>query len=147
MPGIKLPPELAQLSGLSGLLANWRPCGLLDDQQQQTATSLCLVLLQQLHAYADKWEQPRTSMFEADGSLPNPSATTQALLQLLGHLTKRHSNAQQVCWQGRAGCMLCRAGLVSVCIAVPYCSLWFQVIFTCACSEYVVACLPTCGQL
>lgn len=94
--GIKLPPELCQLSGLSGVLAGWRPCGLLDEAQQRAATSLCLALLQQLHDHADKWEQPATSMFEADGSLPNPSSVTQALLQLLAHLTKRHSNAQQV---------------------------------------------------
>jgi hypothetical protein len=94
--GIKLPAELSQLSGLSGVLAGWRPCGLLDDDQQRAATSLCLALLQQLHDHADKWEQPATSMFEADGSLPNPSSMTQALLQLLAHLTKRHSNAQQV---------------------------------------------------
>jgi hypothetical protein len=95
-PGVKLPAELSQLSGLSSVLANWRPCGLLDEQQQRTATSLCLALLQQLHDHADKWEAPATSMFEADGSLPNPSSVTQALLQLLAHLTKRHSNAQQV---------------------------------------------------
>jgi hypothetical protein len=94
--GIKLPAELSQLSGLARVLAGWRPCGLLDDAQQRAATSLCLALLQQLHDHADKWEQPATSMFQADGSLPNPSSVTQALLQLLAHLTKRHSNAQQV---------------------------------------------------
>jgi hypothetical protein len=114
---IKLPAELSQLSGLSGVLASWRPCGLLDEQQQRAATSLCLALLQQLHDHADKWEQPATSMFEADGSLPNPSSVTQALLQLLAHLTKRHSNAQQVS-NSRAGQARCACFGVTGCCCV-----------------------------
>jgi hypothetical protein len=95
-PSLCLPPELAQLSGLSAVLDSWRPCGLLDDGQQAAATSVCLTLLQQLHDHADEWDQPSISMFQDGGSVPNPSAVTQALLQLLEHLSKRYANAQQV---------------------------------------------------
>lgn len=92
--GAALPQELARLPGLETLLDNWKPCGMLTDEQQQAAMTLGLKLLQQLHDHADKWEQRDHSMFEADGSLPNPGALTQALLQLLDHLTKRFCNAQ-----------------------------------------------------
>jgi hypothetical protein len=91
-----LPPELAQLSGLQAVLDNWRPCGLLDEAQQQAATSVCLTLLQHLYQHADAWDQPDTSMFQGDGSVPNPGSITQALLQLLEHLTKRTANAGAV---------------------------------------------------
>lgn len=91
-----LPQELSRLPGLDAVLDSWKPCGLLDDEQQQAAMSFCLTLLQQLHDHADTWERNDSSMFEADGSLPNPGAITQALLQLLDHLTKRYCNAQQV---------------------------------------------------
>jgi hypothetical protein len=67
---------------------------MLTDEEQQAAMTFGLKLLQQLHDHADKWEQQDHSMFEADGSLPNPGALTQALLQLLDHLTKRFCNAQ-----------------------------------------------------
>jgi len=95
-----LPQELSRLPGLDAVLDSWKPCGLLDDAQQQAAMSFCLTLLQQLHDHADKWERNDSSMFEADGSLPNPGAITQALLQLLDHLTKRYCNAQQVLTAG-----------------------------------------------
>lgn len=95
-PGGTLPQELAQIPGLTAVLDNWKPCGMLDDEQQTAAMSFGLKLLQQLHDHADKWEQHSHSMFEADGSLPNPGALTQALLQLLDHLTKRFCNAQML---------------------------------------------------
>jgi hypothetical protein len=91
-----LPAELKGLPGLTELLDSWKPCGVLDEQQQQEAMSFGLTLLSQLHAHADKWEHSSSSMFEADGSLPNPGALTQSLLQLLDHLTKRFCNAQQL---------------------------------------------------
>jgi hypothetical protein len=69
---------------------------MLSQQQQRSCMNICLALLQQLHDHADQWEQPSTSMFEADGSLPNPSSVTHALLQLLAHMTKTFANAQQV---------------------------------------------------
>lgn len=89
-----LPQELAQLPGLDTVLNNWKPCGMLSDDQQQAAMTFALKLLQQLHAHADQWDQRDHSMFEADGSLPNPGSLIQALLQLLDHLTKRFCNAQ-----------------------------------------------------
>lgn len=100
---IRLPPELSQLSGLSEVLRNWTPCGALNDNQQRRACAVALTLLQQLHRFADKWDQPSASMFELDASLPNPGSVTTAVLQLLSHLTRCHSNAQQVskgtcCW-------------------------------------------------
>lgn len=91
-----LPQELSRLPGLDAVLDSWKPCGMLEDEQQQAAMTVCLTLLQQLHDHADEWERRDASMFEADGSLPNPGALTQALLQVLDHLTKRYSNAQQL---------------------------------------------------
>jgi hypothetical protein len=91
-----LPAELKGLPGLTELLDSWKPCGVLDEQQQQDAMSFGLTLLTQLHAHADEWDRSSSSMFEADGSLPNPGALTQALLQLLDNLTKRFCNAQQL---------------------------------------------------
>lgn len=95
---LPLPPELAGLSGLTEALKTWRPCGLISDDEQSRAITFSMTLLRNLYDYADKWERPDTSMFEEDGSLPNPSAVTQAVLQLLAHLTKRHANALHVSW-------------------------------------------------
>jgi hypothetical protein len=54
-------------------------------------------LLQVVADHADKWYRPEVSMFEAEGSLPNPSGLTQALLQFMARLTRKHSLAMQVC--------------------------------------------------
>jgi UBA/TS-N domain len=93
---VKLPAELGALPGLAAALNGWWPCGALNEQQQAAATSLCVALLQQLHDHASTWEHSDRSMFDADCGLPSPAALTHALLQLLGHLTKRYANAQQV---------------------------------------------------
>ena len=93
---VTLPPEFASLPGLAEVISNWRPCGLLDDTQQEQAVGFCMGLLQLIADHADKWYRPDVSMFEAEGSLPNPSGLTQALLQFLVRLTRRHSLAMQV---------------------------------------------------
>jgi hypothetical protein len=102
-----LPPELAQLPGVVELVASWRPCGFLDDAQQEAALEFSIQLLQHLHQHAEQWYDPKSSMFEAEGTLPNPSGVTQALLQLLARLTKKHTAAMKVRHYGvRSPCTL-----------------------------------------
>eukprot|EP00798_Chlamydomonas_sp_ICE-L_P016841 gene16841-23121_t len=82
--------------------------------EQERALALCLSLLKQLHAHADEWAPPLEEALTYDILTPSPGATTQAVLQLLAHITRRHSAAMQVLNQGGhrlllsfpAGCLL-----------------------------------------
>ncbi len=104
-------------AGLPALLATWRPCGLLSEAEQARALSLSMSLLRALHAHADEWDRPAGSMYEDDSSVPSPSATTQALLQLLVKLTARHANAQGVLAKGGHRLLL---SLPGACLAPTY---------------------------
>ncbi|GIL92299.1 hypothetical protein Vretimale_18444 [Volvox reticuliferus] len=89
-----VPTLLALPSALMDALSAWRPCGLLSDEEQGRAMRLCTTLLQHLQAHGDKWCPPlRLSAVPSEEILPSPSSATQAVLQLLGRLTRKHSNA------------------------------------------------------
>ncbi|PNH10945.1 E3 ubiquitin-protein ligase [Tetrabaena socialis] len=87
-------PAAVLPAALTDALSAWRPCGLLGDDEQSRGMRLCTVLLQQLQAHGDKWCPPlRLSAAPTDELLPSPSSATQAVLQLLARLTRRHANA------------------------------------------------------
>ena len=90
-------------AALSEALTAWRPCGLLGEGEQARAMKLCTGLLQALQTHGDKWCPPLrlAAAPAADEMVPSPSSATQAVLQLLARLTRKHSNAALV---GYGGC-------------------------------------------
>ena len=74
----------------------WNHCssgGLLSEEEQQRATSICICLLKFLHQWGGA-AKPAGQEVEMTQSTPGSHA--QAVLQLLARLTKRHSLALQV---------------------------------------------------
>lgn len=89
--------QAALAPALVEALSAWRPCGLLLDEEQARAMRLGTTLLQHLQAHGDKWCPPlRLAAVPSEEMVPSPSSATQAVLQLLGRLTRKHSNAAAV---------------------------------------------------
>ena len=82
---------------------DWHPTGLLSEPQAIRCQSACMLLLKQLSAHAARWgpslkellmpSAAAASASDAVSSTPSPSACTQAVLQLLARVTRRHQAA------------------------------------------------------
>jgi hypothetical protein len=103
---------------LGEILETWKPCGLLTEEEQEEALALAMSLLRHLHDA--KWGHPVAVKVDPNDLQPNPSNTTQAVLQLLVKLTRRHSNALKVLAQGGPKLLLT---LPRRCLGVAFTSL------------------------
>ena len=74
------------------------PNGLLNQQQHEQAASICMRLLQHLHAWGSKWQIPEAPDNDNEAILrPQPASSTQAVVQVLARATKTHKIALKVC--------------------------------------------------
>lgn len=73
------------------------PNGVLSQQQLERAASICMKLLQHLHAWGSVWKVPDPEPSESDVfSRPQPASSTQAVVQVLARVTKSHKVALKV---------------------------------------------------
>ena len=73
------------------------PNGLLEQQQLERAASICMKLLQHLHAWGSVWKVPDPGSSENEAfSRPQPASSTQAVVQVLARVTKSHKVALKV---------------------------------------------------
>lgn len=73
------------------------PNGLLKQQQLEGAASICMKLLQHLHAWGSRWQVPESEPSENEAFLrPQPASSAQAVLQVLALVTKSHKVALKV---------------------------------------------------
>ena len=73
------------------------PNGLLNHQQLERAASICMRLLQHLHAWGSKWQIPEAEASDNETFLrPQPASSTQAVVQVLARATKIHKIALKV---------------------------------------------------
>ena len=78
------------------------PNGLLSQQQLERAATVCMKLLQHLHAWGSVWKVPAGEPSENEAfSRAQPASTTQAVIQVLARVTKSHQVALKV----SAGCL------------------------------------------
>jgi hypothetical protein len=66
--------------------------GMLTDEEQERAVSICITLL----GFLKQWIKVATPD-PKDTTRSNPASHARAVLQLLARLTKKHSLAQKVC--------------------------------------------------
>lgn len=78
---------------VQALVAGWRPCGMLSDGDQSRVMAVVVDLLRHLAAHGERWQLKGNAM---DSCAPSSSSMTQALMQLLLRLTRKHANAAQV---------------------------------------------------
>lgn len=75
------------------------PNGLLSQQQLDRAATICMKLLQHLHAWGAVWKVPAEEPAETEASAkPQPASSTQAVIQVLARVTKSHKVALKVCF-------------------------------------------------
>ncbi len=73
------------------------PNGLVSQQQLERAASICMKLLQHLHAWGSVWTVPDSDLSESEAfSRPQPASSTQAVVQVLARVTKSHKVALKV---------------------------------------------------
>lgn len=73
------------------------PNGLVSQQQLERAASICMKLLQHLHAWGSVWNVPESEPSESEAfSRPQPASSTQAVVQVLARVTKSHKVALKV---------------------------------------------------
>lgn len=73
------------------------PNGLLSQQQLERAATVCMKLLQHLHAWGSVWKVPAGEPSENEAfSRPQPASTTQAVIQVLARVSKSHQVALKV---------------------------------------------------
>ena len=73
------------------------PNGLVNQQQLERAASICMKLLQHLHAWGSVWRVPDSEPSESEAfSRPQPASSTQAVVQVLARVTKSHKVALKV---------------------------------------------------
>ena len=73
------------------------PNGLMNQQQLERAASICMKLLQHLHAWGSVWNVPDSEPSESEAfSRPQPASSTQAVVQVLARVTKSHKVALKV---------------------------------------------------
>lgn len=73
------------------------PNGLLSQQQLDRAATICMKLLQHLHAWGSAWEVPSGELTESEAfARPQPASSTQAVIQVLARVTKSHKVALKV---------------------------------------------------
>jgi len=73
------------------------PNGLVNQQQLERAASICMKLLQHLHAWGSVWNVPDSEPSESEAfSRPQPASSTQAVVQVLARVTKSHKVALKV---------------------------------------------------
>ena len=74
------------------------PNGLLSQQQLDRAATICMKLLQHLHAWGAVWKVPGEEPAENEAfARPQPASSTQAVIQVLARVTKSHKVALKVC--------------------------------------------------
>lgn len=74
------------------------PNGLLSQQQLDRAATVCMKLLQHLHAWGSAWKVPTEELQDNDAfARPQPASSTQAVIQVLARVTKSHKVALKVC--------------------------------------------------
>lgn len=102
-------------SGLKSVLSAWRPAGLLSDEDQSRALAVCVQLLNHLQAYGALWCPPLRINIRGDiVPQPHPTSVTQAVLQLLARLTRKHAAAMHALSAGVLKRML---GLPAECLS------------------------------
>ena len=75
------------------------PNGLLSQQQLDRAATICMKLLQHLHAWGAVWKVPAEEPAESEAfAVPQPASSTQAVIQVLARATKSHKVALKVCF-------------------------------------------------
>lgn len=85
---------------LESIAGQWRPCGLLTEQEQLRAGELCLALLKHLQAWGLAWVPPPAPAAPDEAAAdkavrtPDPRSTCHAVLQLLARLTKQQAVAE-----------------------------------------------------
>ena len=73
------------------------PNGLLSQQHLERAATVCMKLLQHLHAWGSAWKVPSGELSESEAfARPQPASTTQAVVQVLARVTKSHAVALKV---------------------------------------------------
>jgi hypothetical protein len=60
------PPASRPQAALQLAQRSWRPCGLLSEEAQSSALSLCTRLLEELKAHGDKWATPPAVLLDTD---------------------------------------------------------------------------------
>lgn len=74
------------------------PNGLLSQQQLERAATICMKLLQHLHAWGAVWKVPTEELAETEAfARLQPASSTQAVIQVLARVTKSHKVALKVC--------------------------------------------------
>lgn len=74
------------------------PNGLLSQQQLERAATICMKLLQHLHAWGAVWKVPAEEPAESEAfARLQPASSTQAVIQVLARVTKSHKVALKVC--------------------------------------------------
>lgn len=75
------------------------PNGLLTQQQLERAATVCMQLLQHLHAWGSAWQVPTEEHPDSDAFVrAQPASSTQAVIQVLARVTKSHKVALKVCF-------------------------------------------------
>lgn len=94
------------------------PNGLLSQQQLDRAATICMKLLQHLHAWGAVWKVPAEEPAESEAfAKPQPASSTQAVIQVLARVTKSHKVALKVCL-----CSCLQLSLSSQCLIFSKCN-------------------------
>lgn len=110
------------------------PNGLLSQQQLDHAATVCMKMLQHLHAWGSAWKVPTEELQDSDAfARPQPASSTQAVIQVLARVTKSHKVALKVCLPSHMQILLLTPSM-RVCIKPLDCSVHVNDLHTQTCA-------------